>query len=577
MKHNIFLSLLLTCSSFLGSSIFFLLPDAHAQKTITQRLGGKEALELDHWFFDAQREKMLGNVERSAQLFTRVLDKDPSRTECLFELADIQRGAKRYEEAIILAEAAFSADRKNAWYALFLGELYMSTGKASKAIEVLKISLKENKKNESIYFMLASAYEIQGSYTHATALLSELESLVGSDPELKEMKIDLMLKSNNLSGALNERRKAWEEDKGNIGNGMKYVEMLMVNGKKEEGEAFLLQIHDIFPNDGMTCYMLSEYYRQRRKETEFIEMLKCAFSDAELDIDRKMGVLLSMLKLRPSDTVNRNVEELLAVLKSVHPEEAKTYVIAGDYFLQTGNRRDAERNFLKTIEIDSNRLAVWEELVLLNIEMGRYSKAQELCKRAKELFPVSGSIRLYYGMALARQGKKEEAEKELNEAIKYIKMNPSLSVQLYAELGNVQSGLGKHEDSERSFSQALGISPDNPNVLANYAEVLLNISEQLERAEEMVHKACVLTPNNPYYEDIYARILSLMGKNNEAKEWIERAVRNSLEEAPIITEHYGDILFRSGEKEESLKFWKRALDIGGDADRLNRKIQERSL
>jgi len=520
---------------------------------------------------------MLGNMERSAQLFTNVLEKDPARTACLYELADIQLGANRVEEAIVLAEAAYTADRRNAWYALFLAELCMSVGKVERTIEILKASLKENRKNERIYFLLATAYESQGSYEDASALISDLEGVIGSDPELMEMKIDLLLKSNDLNGALKERKRVWEEDKGNIDNGMKYIEMLMVNGKKEEGEMLLLEMHNRFPEDGMTCYMLSEYYRQRMMEKEFIEMITCAFNDKEFDIDKKMGVLLAMLKLSSSEEVSEKIKELLDVMVLVHPAEAKTYAIAGDYYLQKGNRVEAEINFRRTVEIDSSRLPVWEELVRLNIELGRYRRANELCQRAIELFPINGSIRVLSGIAQARRGFYREAEEELIEAVKYVKTNPSISVQLYAELGFVQSGLGRLEESDKSFTKALGISPDNPNVLANYAASLLQRSEQLERAEEMAQRACSISPGNPYYEDVYARILSVGNKHKDAKVWIKKALSNSLEDTSIIIEHCGDILFRGGEKEEAIKNWRRALELGGDNEQLRKKVSEGAL
>ena len=45
-----------------------------------------------------------------------------------------------------------------------------------------------------------------------------------------------------------------------------------------------------------------------------------------------------------------------------------------------------------------------------------------------------------------------------------------------------------------------------------------------------------------------------------------------------IYEHYGDILYRSGEHQEALKMWKKAAEMGGGvSEELNDKIQSGKL
>ena len=46
----------------------------------------------------------------------------------------------------------------------------------------------------------------------------------------------------------------------------------------------------------------------------------------------------------------------------------------------------------------------------------------------------------------------------------------------------------------------------------------------------------------------------------------------------VLYEHYGDILYRSGEHQEALKMWKKAAEMGGGvSEELNDKIQSGKL
>ena len=51
-------------------------------------------------------------------------------------------------------------------------------------------------------------------------------------------------------------------------------------------------------------------------------------------------------------------------------------------------------------------------------------------------------------------------------------------------------------------------------------------------------------------------------------------MENTTEPSGVLYEHYGDILYMNGDKEEALKMWKKALELGDDiSDDLKNKIE----
>ena len=86
-----------------------------------------------------------------------------------------------------------------------------------------------------------------------------------------------------------------------------------------------------------------------------------------------------------------------------------------------------------------------------------------------------------------------------------------------------------------------------------------------------------LEKNNPTYEDTYAWILYQKGETENAYKWIKKAIENGGSESAVIVEHYGDILYKMGRKEDALKKWIEAEKIGDGSDLLKQKILHKKL
>jgi Tfp pilus assembly protein PilF len=101
----------------------------------------------------------------------------------------------------------------------------------------------------------------------------------------------------------------------------------------------------------------------------------------------------------------------------------------------------------------------------------------------------------------------------------------------------------------------------------------------LNEAEEMARKACQREPANPTFLDTFAWVLYQQGKYGEAKAIMELALENGGDKEAVLLEHYGDILWKSNEKERALEYWKQAqtLDEKACSEFLNEKIKTQTL
>ncbi|MDE6390208.1 MAG: tetratricopeptide repeat protein, partial [Duncaniella sp.] len=103
----------------------------------------------------------------------------------------------------------------------------------------------------------------------------------------------------------------------------------------------------------------------------------------------------------------------------------------------------------------------------------------------------------------------------------------------------------------------------------------------LEKALRMAEKACQLSVDNPTNIDTYAWVLYQLGRWEEARAQIDRAIEltgeNPDESGAELLDHAGDIYFRLGEREKALEFWRKALGLEPGSETIRQKIKDKGL
>ena len=91
----------------------------------------------------------------------------------------------------------------------------------------------------------------------------------------------------------------------------------------------------------------------------------------------------------------------------------------------------------------------------------------------------------------------------------------------------------------------------------------------------MSYKTIKANPTSSTFLDTYAWILFQQQRYDEAKNYIEQAIKNNSELNDVVVEHVGDIFSMTGNVEKALEYWQRALQKGNNSELLKRKIQLR--
>jgi tetratricopeptide (TPR) repeat protein len=332
------------------------------------------------------------------------------------------------------------------------------------------------------------------------------------------------------------------------------------------------------PNDKFIHISLASYYREIGQKEKSYQELKTGIGNPNLDIDTKIQILLSYYTVTEIySELKPQAFELSEILVKTHPKDPKAYSIYADFLYRDKKYTEARDAFRQVIIIDSSRYAVWETLLIVESELNDTTALMNESARAIELFPEQPLLYLFSGISNFQANKTEAAIKALKTGVGLVVDNDKLSIQFYTYLGDIYYKSKEYAKAFEAFNKILSIDEANIYVLNNYAYYLSLQNEDLDKAEQMGRKLNDLAPNNSSYQDTYAWVFYKLGKYEEAKKWILKALENGGSKNDIILEHHGDILFKLGDKENAYQSWLKAISIGSGSEFLQKKIADKKL
>ncbi|MBQ2418803.1 MAG: tetratricopeptide repeat protein [Alistipes sp.] len=89
----------------------------------------------------------------------------------------------------------------------------------------------------------------------------------------------------------------------------------------------------------------------------------------------------------------------------------------------------------------------------------------------------------------------------------------------------------------------------------------------------MAQRATALSQNNATYLDTLAWVYYKMGQYDEAKRYMQQAMSFDTENSSELALHYGDILDALGSTFLAQTYWRKALERGADAEKIESRIE----
>lgn len=558
------------CSSIKKNSV----KEPTAEQIKKVQLNDVDKRKFDYFFYEASREKMKGNYEKSAMYLSECLKIDATSSAAMYELANLLVAGNEVVKAQGLLERAIAIEPDNIWYKLMLAELYQSNKLGFQAVKLYEQIVNEYPENEEYLYGLAQLYQRNGESQKALDAYDKLEKRIGLNEIIILEKEKILLNIGKNKTALEELNKLidkYPEEARYYGFVADYYLYL---GQNEDARLYYNKVLEKDPQNVMAFFSLGNLAIQAKDTANFVNNYKKGLGIKTTPFDLKFQRILPFLV--DNANIQKNVSflsDFFDVLVEAHPYEAMVYVYKGNYYRAINNNDNALEAYKTALTIEQSNELIWQDYLLLMIDNPDYSKIYGNAKLALTHFPDNAFFYLLAGSSAGQLKDYDEAIRLLDIGLQKNTDNKALIAQLYANKGDIYYAKEEHELAFSAYEESLKIDELNIVVLNNYSYYLSLENQDLDKAERMSSKCVELEPGNSTYLDTYAWVLFKRQRYFEAKYIIERALDNGGLESNVIVEHYGDILMMNGDVNGAVEQWNKAVEMGSESKTIHDKIK----
>lgn len=541
------------------------------------QLSDVQRADVTHTFINANREKILGNLNEAVSLFSDVIRKDPQNAAAMYELAGVYMQQKKYPDALFFSKSAYRLDPGNVWYGQQYAEVLQRNSRFKEAAEVLEQLLADHPDQQEYYHELAQAYVFSGHLEEALKTYDRLEGRFGIDGELTMNKCRIYQQLGKPEKAVIELERLIDSDPSDVQAYGMLAEMYQQLGENDKALKTFQRIEAIDPDNPYVQLSLADFYREAGEKDKSFAELKKAVGNPQLDVDTKISILSSYYALVEAYAeMKGQARELCEIILITHPTDPRPHAAKADFLALDTQYVAARDEYRRARELGSKEYSVYSQMIVIDSRLEDWDSMLKDTEEALALFPDQPLVYLFNGISKQHAKRYTEAANILKAGVKMVVDNPQLESSFYSAMGEAYNELQDFTRSDECYERALQLDPKDAMVMNNYAYFLSLRGDQLTKAEELSRRSNELSPDESSFEDTYGWIMFTMGKYQDAKTWIGKALQHGADNSAVVLEHYGDVLYKIGDLAGALEYWQRAKSAGdGGSDRLEEKILQK--
>lgn len=526
------------------------------------------------YHYNAIVNRNLGDITGAKNLIYEALKTNRQNGPLYYELALIKLQEDRFEESLFLLNHAKKIDTANIRnYNQLLIKIYDFTNNNDSALELLNEELIESNNPELIYkkaHFLIKSNRIQ----EATNLLSN-QLNVSNNPAIKSFLIDIYIQTKELKQAEELLKQLEKEYPDNINAQLKLATLYSLTGEDSLSFEYYQKILFLNPNEPRALYGVI-LYNIEKDDRIYKKLISEYISNNNIDDQIKLYLLFDLNSRDIFYKKNRLFIDSLqteVVNRNVNSYEINSLLF--QHYLQRKNFNEAALYNERLILIDSTNFELHQTLVQIYYSIKDYEKVLKSTERAIRLFKNRSVFYLIKSLTENDLGNKEQAIKTLRNGMLNVKDKIERS-DLAGTLADQYYNSKNQKLAFRLYEEAIKLNPKNYHALNNYSYFLSLEKVQLNKALKLINQVVDDNPNNSTYLDTKGWVLFKLERYDEARDILRMAIINSGSNNAVILEHYGDALYKTGNKESAYIYWLKAKEAGGNSKELLKKISSMS-
>jgi len=535
---------------------------------------------LEKLFIEANREKILGNLDEAIHRYLEVLQKDNNNAAANYELARLYKRQNQFDKAIIRAEKAAELDNDNRLFNALYATLLEKEGNYKKAAELYASLSNQHPNDRQLYFEWAYYLSKSGKFDQAIKVYNTVEKRMGIKEVTSMRKFQLYIQMDKDKKASQEIERLINAYPNEPEYLIRLANFYVSNKELDKAKAIYTQALDIDPNNATANIAMVEFFLQSGDTTRYINALMTTFENPNQSLMSKLKTLTNLKNQLSNGQLlkhEKTITSLGTKLSELHPSNPNVHLIAGDLLYQQQQYDKALEHYKVSIRSMNNNLPLWVNFLESLHQTAQYNDLYTESKKMLDVYPSQAKSSYYYGIGLFHRQEYDKAIKELNNALDIAVTDMDLQGDILRYVANCYDAQEKFEASDKAYNESILLHPSNNDAIHDYALSLTKRGKELTKAADLIQKVLKAAPNNVKYQTTNGFVLFKQGKYALAEQSIKKALDNGGHTIPTTLERYGDVLFKLGKENDAVSYWQKAVDKGAKNPNLQRKISTKQL
>jgi len=503
----------------------------------------------------------LGYQVDALAVLENMIQNDPENYTLRRQHVALLSDVRRYEDALSEITELQKAGDDSLELMLMEARLLAGTGRTKEAIDVFRAALEAEsgiENQEQIYLLLARLLEETGQEAELSALWIEA---VSDLPESNPIYFGLL---RHL-----------------VSKGQKDEALRLARQKDEREYSGVYADDQAMEKKSLWQLELVELFVQQEDFKSAIALLSELREADQLDLEASLW--LSRLLLR-EDRVGDAIRHMRQVVKR-WPDSDRAHYYLGDLLTGSGEITAGEAELREALRLDPRQpeyhISLLRLLMVRHESVLRQQKSDSVTtsvleeigqtarKAAALIHPQDHRSQLILGFAFRATNDLYRAQEQFQEA----STNPEFRKEALLQLAICQMEAEDEVEAMATLETLWQEYPGDPVVANSLGYFLAERGTDLERAERLIRFALQEEPENGAFIDSLGWVLFQQGRYEAAFDQLVQAA-NAIPDDATILEHLGMTLRALGQDVEAIRVLQRAMNMGGESDRLSPIIRE---
>ena len=527
-------------------------------------LSEEEQRRYDYYYLEAVNQRQQENYDVAFDLLQHCLSICPTAPTALYELAAYYGAMGDKEKALSLMQQAVTSDPTNFWYQESLAEAYYNTQELDKAIAIYEdMETRFPKRAAELLPILVNLYQVTEQYDKEIETLNRLEERFGSSEEIEMEKFRAYFLKKDGEAAFRSMEEMAAAHPDELRYRLLLGDVCLNYDKLDEARRAYESVLAVEPDNDMGHLGMANWYDKSGNAERANAIVDSLVVFGHLPDERRIQLTSQLIRQMEARQDSLAVTDLFNRILAQPQTSIAMPKACAAYYIQEQKPDSLIIPVVQAIlAVEPDNVEALKQLLYYAVEHNDTEEVRERSRALLAYYPDELYAYYYLVITALRDSDEKQAIDYCLEGVSHIgeESDTGLCTELYAMLGDLYFSANEDAKGYAAYDSALVYNPTKVSVLNNYAYNLSLENRDLDRAEEMSRITITKEPDNGTYLDTYAWILFQKERYDEARLYMDQALKADTTSSAVLMEHAGDIYFKCNLVNEALNYWKQALE-----------------